>query len=234
MNGTCEADWAAVTGFCKRNHGWLPSYGIHPWQVDSATPIFHRSLEKTLSENPSAGIGETGLDLWKNKETFALQLRIFEIHVRIAAEQNRPLSIHCLRAWEPLRNLLRNLPLPKCGFLLHAYGGPPEWIPEFCDLGARFSFSATFLSKGKEAKCTAFLKVPRDRILLESDAPSMLPQVEHRLWTVPGAAGNNQPNHPANIQSACLGLGGILELAPQELATLTTINAERLFQIPTR
>lgn len=230
VNGTCEADWPAVAAFCERNPSWLPSFGIHPWCVDSASPGYRQTLEKFLSTTPGAAVGEIGLDLWKTTETFSLQLRIFETQVRIAAERNLPLSIHCLRAWEPLRELLHKLPLPERGFLLHAYGGPPECIPEFCSLGARFSFSATFLSPRKKKTCDAFLLVPVERILLESDAPSMLPPLSHRLWTIPSGSGE-ELNHPCNIQAACKGLATLLGLTEQETALRTLQNSEKLFSM---
>lgn len=85
-------------------------------------------------------------------------------------------------------------PLPARGFLLHAYGGSKELVPQFTKLGAYFSFAGYFLHEKKQKVREAFEAVPPDRLLLETDAPEMPPPskaITHKLA--------NEASHPANL-----------------------------------
>ena len=56
-------------------------------------------------ESPAA-VGETGLDRWIKDYDFESQQAILRKHLAFAAELDRPLTVHCLRAWEELLGLL--------------------------------------------------------------------------------------------------------------------------------
>jgi len=56
------------------------------------------------------------------------QEEVFAAQLRLAAERDLPASIHCLKTWGRLQELLRDGPLPKRGFLLHSYGGSVEMV----------------------------------------------------------------------------------------------------------
>ena len=59
---------------------------------------------------------------------------------KISSGKKRTLSIHCLKAWGMLLEILQNEPRPHCGFMLHSFGGPGELIPRLAELGGYFSF----------------------------------------------------------------------------------------------
>ena len=76
----------------------------------------------------SAAVGEIGLDRWKEGLNYEGQEDVFVTQLRIAAERNLPASIHCLKAWGRILELLQEGPVPERGFLLHSYGGPTEMV----------------------------------------------------------------------------------------------------------
>ena len=99
----------------------------------------------------SAAVGEIGLDRWKEGLNYEGQEDVFVTQLRIAAERNLPASIHCLKAWGRILELLQEGPVPERGFLLHSYGGPTEMVQAFAQLGAYFSFQVIFCAPPKGA-----------------------------------------------------------------------------------
>lgn len=226
VNGTRPGDWTAVREFCDRNPGFLPSFGVHPWWISEVSDGWENQLEKFLGAGGC--VGETGLDAWKNPSTLELQIPVFRRHLEMAVAGNLPLTIHCLRAWPELLRVLRSSRLPERGFLLHAFGGPRDMVPELLELGGRFSFSATFLAKNKAHKLDTFLSMPPDRMFLETDAPSMLPPKPFRPFELPASGNDSAPHHPANLRAACIGLAERLGESPDCLAA-RTMEATRDF-----
>src|SRR6516162_8850075 len=140
VNGSCEEDWPAVLDLSRRDSRVLPSFGYHPWYVHERTPDWQRQFLRHLDAVPS-GIGEIGLDKWilekrRDCAPMAEQEEIFVWQLRVAAEMDRPVSIHCLQAWGTLLDILRREPRPRRGFVLHSYGGPREMVGELASLGA--------------------------------------------------------------------------------------------------
>jgi TatD DNase family protein len=229
VNGTSEADWPAVADLAAR-HSWVvPSFGLHPWKVGHESKLWERLLKDLLVAHPRAGVGEIGLDRWIQPHDLPAQIRVFQSQLQIAAELDRPVSIHCLRAWGALRQILVESKLPKRGFLLHAYGGPAEMIRDFEKLGAYFSFSPAFLHPTRTQKRELFLHMSPERILVETDAPDMAPPEEINPFLMDD--GEGQPlNHPCNLRTAYKGLAGLLKMNLAELQPLVRCNFERLFR----
>jgi TatD DNase family protein len=161
-------------------------------------------------------------DLPRQEEMFRLQLRI-------GAERNLPVSIHCLKAWGRLAEILREEPRPSRGFLLHSYGGPAEMIPGFAKLGACFGLSGGFAHARKAQQREAFKQVPADRLLIETDAPDMaLPTGLNRRPLADPESGESL-NHPANITAVHQFAANFLARDPDDLARQSEANFLRLF-----
>src|SRR5215467_11981010 len=127
VNGSCEGDWPKVLDLARRHSEVIPSFGYHPWYVKERSPDWQKTLNQFLMESPSA-VGEIGLDRWIKNYNLEEQEQVFVWQLRVAAELNLPVSIHCLEAWGKLFDLLCAEPRPRCGFLLHSYGGPKELV----------------------------------------------------------------------------------------------------------
>lgn len=197
VNGAGEADWPAVLDLARHHPQVLPSFGCHPWHLRERTPDWRENLVRCLDAVPSA-LGEIGLDRWKEGLDLPLQEEMFVSQLRLSAERELPASIHCLQAWGTLFDILRHEPRPRCGFLLHSYGGPLEMVGPLANLGAYFSFPGFFANDRKERQRETFRHVPPDRLLLETDAPDQPlppPLVTHPLTDASGQS----LNHPANI-----------------------------------
>jgi TatD DNase family protein len=226
-NGTREEDWDAVQAM-SGEHPWIiPSYGLHPWYAPARSKRWLERLRGRLEEEPRAYVGEIGLDRWIEGHDLDLQRAVFMDQLRLAVELDRPATIHCVRAWGALWDVLRDEAAPRRGFLLHAYGGPPEMIAGFVERGAYFSFSPYFLHERKAAQRNAFARVPAARLLVETDAPDLRPPDESNPRPIVDSDGN-PANHPANIDVSYRGLAAVRGMEVAELAPLIAENFARL------
>jgi TatD DNase family protein len=227
VNGACEEDWPQVLRLARENKIVLPSFGYHPWYLHERTPDWLPNLRKFLDAVPSA-VGEIGLDRWKPELPYEGQEEVFLAQLRLAAERDLPVSIHCLQAWGRMLELLQNNPRPARGFLLHSYGGPAEMIPSFAKLGAYFSFPGYFLQERKLKQRETFKRVPADRLLIETDAPDQHLPPEKHLHPLFGTDGKPL-NHPANLPMVYAGLAEFLGEKTEALAARVEENFLRLF-----
>lgn len=224
VNATSEDDWAAVEEIVSTHPDFaVPAFGIHPWQAHTARDGWQKRLESILEKHPASSIGECGLDQWVSSPPLSIQLPVFIAQLRLAREMKRPLTIHCLKAWAPLFDAFTH-ETPPATFLMHSFGGSIETARRLIPLGAYFSFSGHFLHERKRAAQEVFRQLPHDRILLETDAPDMLPPPETITHPLP-----ENHNHPANLPAIGRALAGVLAITSENLADLTRENAARCF-----
>jgi TatD DNase family protein len=230
VNGTREEDWEGVAEMAAKESFVLPSFGLHPWYVGERTKGWLDALHERLAAHPGAGIGEIGLDRWVKGHDIEQQKEVFLAQMAVAAEENRPATIHCLKAWGALWELIEHQPVPACGFLIHAYGGPMEMVKGFVERGARFSFNAYFLDERKGARREVFREIPLDRLLVETDAPDMLPPDELNRYPLSDESGR-AINHPGNIALAHESLAEIRGMSVEALAKQVGENFDCLFGV---
>lgn len=224
VNATRPTDWHAVEALATSEPEFIsPAFGVHPWQAHTAGEGWLEELEILLGKYPRASIGEIGLDHWVRHPPIEVQRPVFVAQLRLARKLDRPVTIHCLKAWGPLFEAFAEAP-PPSRFLMHSFGGSIEIARRLLPLGAFFSFSGYFLQSRKAAVLDVFRQLPPDRILIETDAPDMLPPTE--MITHPLA---ENVNHPANLPAIGHALAAALGMPPAELAELTRENARVCF-----
>ena len=228
VNGSCEEDWPAVLSLARHFSQVLPSFGYHPWYVKERTSEWREVLVQFLDQTPSV-IGEIGLDRWIKDHDLADQEEVFVWQLRLAAERDLPVSIHCLRAWGRLLELLQAGPLPQRGFLLHSYGGPEEMIVPLARLGAYFSIPGYFAHERKSRQRETFRHVPPDRLLIETDAPDQLLPDERNRHPLSDPLTGKPLNHPANIRAIYEFTAELLGESVESLASRVAENFHRLF-----
>ncbi len=246
VNGTCEDDWSAVATLAHRFPWVRPSYGLHPWDAGNRSSTWTTHLRECLMRDPAAAVGEIGIDRWMidraraddarlaglRRASLEEQTEVFRAQLDLACELRRAVTIHCLQAWGTLEALLASNELPPRGFLLHAYSGPKERVRSFAQRGAYFSFNGAFLDPRKSAIREAFQAVPADRLLVETDAPAMIPPAPWRTHQLPPASDGSSINHPGNIEAAYAGLAALRGLPVPELARQVGRNFTDLFGSP--
>ena len=236
VNGTSPDDWEKVRLLASSHSDLvIPSYGLHPWKVPCSNN-WKPLLIKYLEESNSPCIGECGLDRWIQDFDIITQEKAFKHQLNLATEFNAPITIHILKAWgwfleilrERQRESNRTTLASSRGFLLHSYNGPSELIPELVAAGAYFSFSGYFLHAKKVKAIDTFRHLPINRLLVETDAPDMLPP--SKVITHPMISKNsNEINHPANLGSIYHHLAESLNLSIEDLTKQVTANFTQFF-----
>ncbi|MBL9214137.1 MAG: TatD family hydrolase [Opitutaceae bacterium] len=243
VNGTNEEEWPVVAALAREYDWVVPSFGIHPWDCGNRSARWRDRLRDALVAQPGAGVGEIGLDRWiidgvKPDDPRIAGLRVAPLdeqaevlaaQLALAAELDRPASLHCVQAFGALRDVLQRSRLPARGFLLHGYGGPAEMRPDFDRLGAYYSFNLEMLAPRLAARRDTFRALPLSRLLVETDAPTKPPPEGRNRFPLPPGPDGAAVNHPANIAVAYEALAELRGLSVPELAAQVEQNFQRLF-----
>lgn len=229
VNGACPQDWPLVAELARRHPCVIPNFGVHPWYINDLPTNWKEMLTGYLDATPS-GVGEVGIDGWRKEFDAVKQEEIFIAQLQIAADRNLPLSVHGLRRWGRLLEILTKYPRPKRGFLLHSYGGPAEMIAAFAKLGGYFSCPGFFLNAGREMKLRVFLSVPSDRLLLETDAPDQCLAEELDRYKLRNPQDpTRRINHPANIVTIYEQFAATVGESVESLSSRIAANYSALF-----
>lgn len=251
VNGTSEKDWHLVKQMAQEHPSVVPCFGLHPWWVPERSPDWMDSLRRFFSETPEAAVGEIGLDKGSHGKTidFGEQVEVFQRQLELAKELEKPVSVHCVRAFGDLLEILKQSGPFPAGVLLHSYMGSAEMVISLANLGCYFSLSG-FLTGLKSTKAKQILQaIPLDKILLETDAPDALPKMDdvslstvlvdssgadgykcHRDANSQAATSSNESlNHPANIHIVLKFVASLLEMPETTLAEMSYKNAIQLF-----
>lgn len=254
VNGTSEDDWDLVKKMGEEHHGIIPCFGLHPWYVEARSNNWLGRLRSMLDAVPAAAVGEAGLDKGSRGRQIdlAVQVDVLRQQLSLAKELERPISVHCVRAFGELHETLKEMGPFPAGVILHSYLGSAEMVQPMAKYGAFFSFSGFLTSLSKKKAEKMLREVPLDRILLETDAPDALPKVDpSSLMWVPGDTeapteatdacvnqhdaikDKNLPsqalNHPANITSVLTYVSTMLGMAEEDVASAAYRNAMHLF-----
>lgn len=227
VNGTHEGDWPAVAELARRFSWVIPSFGYHPWYLERATSRWKDTLQRYLDEFPFA-VGEIGIDRWMKNPDVTRQEEMFLEQLELARVRELPASIHCIKAWGRLHELLSSVSLPDRGFLLHSYSGSVELIEPFVRLGAYCSCAGYFLAPRKLRQLETFRQLPIERLLIETDAPDQLLPEELDRFSLESKDGQRL-NHPVNIVATYQGVAEVLGRELSECSTQVALNFQRLF-----
>lgn len=218
--GSSESDWPATLAVAEKFPWVQSSLGLHPWYVRDRQPGWLERLRALLMASPRSGVGEIGLDHALEDADLADQEQVFVEQFALSVELRRPVSLHCRRAFGRLLELLPRLGEHPAGFLIHSFSGAAELVAPLTKLGAYFSFSGSITRSGNKRGHAALRAVPADRLLIETDAPDLMPVI---AGCVPEGA--NEPANLVHVLCAAAALRGVTE---GELAALTRANAQRL------
>jgi TatD DNase family protein len=145
----------------------LFSIGIHPWyleDIDLKTQLLE--LELLLKRNNIIAIGEIGIDKVKGA-TIEKQIEAFEKQVLIAEKLQKPVIIHCVRAWTELLESRKRLK-PTTPWAIHGFRGQSELAKMLLNNGLYLSFGPETLN-ASEGLQEAIRSTPLNRIFIETD-----------------------------------------------------------------
>jgi TatD DNase family protein len=195
------------------------SVGTHPHQAAEELDVTADELVR-LAEHPKVvAIGEAGLDYYYDKAPRDAQAQGFRTHIAAARRTGLPLVIHARNADDDMASILED----ETGkgafpFILHCFSSGRRLAEVGVALGGYVSFSGILTFKNSPELRAIAADVPRDRLLVETDAPYLAP--------IPYRGKRNEPAYVANTAKVLAETIGVSEA---EIADITTSNFFRLF-----
>ena len=201
-------------------HTVYSAVGIHPHEASSFDESALAQLANFVSEKRVKAIGETGLDYHYSHSNRESQIISFTDHIGLSIQFDLPLIIHIREAFPDVLNILRKPDFSNARGVIHCFTGDYETAKGFIDLGFFVSFSGIVTFKNAENVRDAAKRIPLDRMLIETDSPYLAP--------VPFRGKRNEPAYVIHVAEKIAELRGI---SYEEIAEITTINANELFKL---
>ena len=192
--------------------------GIHPHEVARAPADACERLREQARRPRVVAIGECGLDFYRNLSPADLQRDWFERQLALAKELDLPLVVHSRDAMDETIDRIERA-APARGAVLHCWSGNAAQALRAAALGLKLGFGGS-LTYGDAALEEAARVVPAEALLLETDAPYLVPE--------PRDTKRNEPALMARVRAHLARLRGTNEDAIDEL---TTQNATRLLAL---
>ena len=196
--------------------GWTA--GLHPNSAGEYGATW--SALAALAKAPSClALGETGLDFYRDHATPEEQVIALRAHLALADVLRKPVVLHCREAFDALFAVLAETG-PRRG-IMHCFSGGIPQARCALDLGLHLSFAGPLTYPKADALREAAGFAPKDRILVETDAPFLPPQP----W-------RGKRNEPAYITATVERLAAIRGETVERIAAITTANACALLGMP--
>ena len=214
----------ASSAECVQTAGALPAVwavvGIHPHNAIEATDAVVGRLGQLARHRSVVGIGETGLDFFREHSPPEQQRQAFAAHIALAKRLDKTLVIHCRDAHDDVLDVLDAEGAPE-RVVFHCFSGDVEFAKRCADQGWYASFAGTVTFRNAPALREAAAAMPPELLLTETDAPYLSPH-PHR----------GQTNEPARVPLVAETLASLHDMSGEEMGDLTSANARRAFALP--
>lgn len=140
----------------------ITAVGLHPWQAEDGTLPSEEQIQT------SDAVGEIGLDKACEVD-FEQQMAVFEAQLRLAEQYQKPVVLHCVRAFEEVMNVLEKFALRAVIF--HGFIGSQEQAERAVKKGYYLSFGAR--TERSKKTIEALRATPLDQLFVESDEAEM-------------------------------------------------------------
>jgi TatD DNase family protein len=242
--------WDAAVALANEYPFVYASLGVHPHHAHLYGPGEWPGLSERLLEhlkNPKVvAIGEFGLDYFRMQNTKAQQDFLFRAQMDVAQKTRKPIVIHCreaeapkldapenrvpgqsahadiqlvLKEYYPGTSMARDCPEPAG--VIHCFSGTWADAQTYFSRGFMVGVDGPVTYPSAKLLQQNILRMPLERIVLETDSPYLPPQ-SHR----------GQRNEPAYLPAVAAEIGKIKRKTPDEIAAQTSRNARALFRLP--
>lgn len=202
--------------------------GVHPHDTSKVTPETIDLMRKYLAHPKCLAVGEIGLDYFYEHTDREKQKQECRAQCELALEVQKPIVVHSRDGEEDLLAILKEYAqahrakkLTNPLGVIHCFTGSNDFARECVGLGFYISFSGIFTFKNAENLRELAPTLPKNKILVETDAPFLAP--------VPL---RGKKCEPYMVKHTAFKLAEVLGISYEELCALTTQNAKACFQIP--
>jgi TatD DNase family protein len=210
-------DFAQLYSNLKTESNIYHSIGISPSSVEQPGDDWEaRIIDGTLLERVVA-VGEIGLDYYRKFGDRDSQVELFIRQLELAEKLALPVIIHNRDAGSDVLEILRER-LPKKGGILHCYSEDYEYAKKALDLNLWISFAGNVTYRNARNLQDTAKKIPADRMLIESEAPFMVPAVFR-----------GKRNKPSYINETAAFIAQLREVPAEELTEALYANSLKVF-----
>ncbi len=196
----------------------IPMMGLHPCYVKANVAEELEHVKQWIDKRDFVAVGEIGLDFYWDKTFEKEQYDAFDIQMQWAFEKNRPIVIHTRNAMQETINRVK--PFAKKGLkgIFHCFSGSAESAKQIVELGFLLGIGGVITYKNAGLP-ESLLNIGLEHLVLETDAPYLTP--------VPFRGKRNESSYLKYIVTKLAETKNVSEV---EVASITTANAEKIFQ----
>ena len=220
--GTTAEENQKTIELAKRYENLYAAVGIHPHYSRQVTADDILELKKSAQNEKVVAIGETGLDYHYNFSLHHDQIRVFAEHLKIAAELNLPVIIHCRKAFDETIDVLQQFGSAATKVVFHCFSGSAEQAKIVLGKGYYISFTGVVTFKNAKKTRQAAKIVPLDKLMLETDCPYMSPEPMRK----------QKVNEPALMIHTAKFLAELKQIPLEEFVQQVILTTKNFFNIP--
>ena len=210
----------AAVALAQQHESIYAAVGIHPHDAKTLDADALEEMKRLARSSKVVAIGEIGLDYYRNLSPRDVQRWAFEVQLEIAAELGLPVILHDRDAHDDVLAILRDWHstfAARVG-VLHSFSGDESLAERALAMGFFIGVSGPVTYKNADRLRQVVRAVPLERLLVETDAPYLTPQLRR-----------GQRNEPAYVRMVAQAVADVRGLALEQVAVQTTANAGVLF-----
>lgn len=209
--------------------GMVSTAGVHPhlskqWQVDS-----YDKLKQLAANKNVAAIGEAGLDYNRNYSTHEQQTHAFREQLKLAVELNMPIFLHERDAHDDFIKILAEYRQELSKVVVHCFTGSNEQLAAYLDIDCHIGITGWICDERRGLHLHEAIKtIPSNRLMIETDAPYLLPRdlPKDQFPKIDG-----RRNEPAYLPHILSTVAECREASVEQTAYDTTQTAKEFFSI---
>jgi TatD DNase family protein len=199
--------------------------GVHPHHAQSFSASHRGELIELLGRDSVVAVGECGLDYFRNLSPALKQRQAFIAQLEIAVEARKPVFLHQRDAHEDFAAILREFAGSIAGGVAHCFTGGELELDAYLALGLHIGITGWACDERRGlALRNSVPHIPPERLLIETDAPYLLPR---DIIPIPKSR-RNEPCYLPHIAATVARLRGE---SVEAIGAATTRNASRLFAL---
>ena len=215
--GTKLDDAPQAVAIANANDDVWAAVGFHPHDAKSCDDAAFAEIARLAQQPRVVAIGEIGLDYHYDFSPRDVQRAVFERHIELAKELDKPVIVHNRESTDDMVAILSNA---NARGILHSYTESLDVAKRLVDIGYYISFSGIVTFRNADPLRDVAKGLPRDRVLIETDTPYLAP-VPYR----------GRDNEPAYVVAIAELLAKLWETSLDDVAAQTTANFESVFSV---
>jgi TatD DNase family protein len=224
---------ARTIDFCDQ-HDLCCTAGVHPHDARDAPADLDAQLEALAGSGRVKAIGETGLDFNRNFSPPDIQRHVFDTQLEIAAAVGLPVFVHDRDSNGAVFEALARHADGLVGTVVHCFTGNQEDLQRYLQIGCFIGITGWICDERRGAELRKLVRdIPLDRLLIETDAPFLLPHGTPDDWHARNTSGaEKRRNEPALLYLVAARIAAEKQLPQEEVEASCTANARRVFDLP--